>query len=59
VADAKIGWEDFREDQKSWWRVAGTIKRSDLEKLVRDYKGSSVSRDFFEAWRRKRKRAKR
>lgn len=51
VPDARIGWEDFRRHRNPHWRVAGTIRRVDLERLVHDYRQNGVSRQFFEEWR--------
>jgi hypothetical protein len=51
VPDAEIGWKDFKRHRNPHWRVAGTVKREDLKKVVADYKKHGVSRQFFEKWR--------
>ncbi len=59
VPDAKVGWQDFRRHDKHGWRVAGTIKRTDLERLVREDKANSISRRFYDEWRSKKAQKKR
>lgn len=57
VPDAEIGWDDF-EGHREGWRLAATIKRSELERWVKLEKETGVSQPFFDEWHAKKEAKK-
>lgn len=56
VPDAVTGWEDFEaySQQRDGWRLAATLKRSELERWIKLEKEQGLSKPFFDQWRAKK-----
>ena len=56
VRGAKVGWEDFEaySRQRDGWRLAATLKRSELERWIKLEKEQGLSKPFFDDWRAKK-----
>lgn len=58
VPDAQIGWDDFENHLKyspdGPWRLAATLKRTELERWIKLEKEKGLSRPFFDAWEAKK-----
>jgi hypothetical protein len=56
VRDAEIGWDDFESysQTRDGWRLAATLKRSELERWVKLDKEQGLSQLFFDDWNQKK-----
>jgi hypothetical protein len=54
VPDAQVGWDDFRHHRKDGWRIAGAVKRHQIEQKVREYQEGGEARQFFDQWQANR-----
>jgi uncharacterized protein DUF3800 len=52
--DAKVGWRDFDSHLEGKWRIAGTLRRSELERWVGNDAAVEHTKKWFAAWEKRK-----